>query len=399
MTESINDGFFQTSINQRLLEGMFGTWVEEHERVNYARSYVNKDPQAKQSNTLTVTGTAATHTFTFDGVEYVVTTGSGTAAGDAALILAEMRSQGAIYGAVDLSIATATITLTAKQPGFTFSLTESDANLTTASVTSAADAAEIDFGRAVVKGGYSASGQYIVGDSQEAAQIADTSAFTAQLTRWDFATMSGSGDNPGVVIEVLDSGVPAFEVLVDWNTDEDTTLDDLATAVNAKLVDFGLDSYVTAAGPTGAPGAGQFQIVADIAGVEFKAVAFCDDASIVVTEDAATVAASASTSLRRAFAGIAMRKNEEASALNPSSSEIPANTQFLAAEKGDVWVENAETLSYLGQVYVDLTAGAGAGKLYGSAGSNRVPLPLDKAAWIKRGRVVDSQNIGWVRLS
>ena len=357
---------------------------------------MNKDPQAKQSDSLTM-GSAASTTFTFDGVLYTVTTGSGTAAGDALLVKAYMESQGAIYGAVDLSIGTTAITLTAKQPGFSYTLA-SGTNSTAASITAVDLADPISFGRAVIKAGYPDGGTLNVDDTMEAARIADENAFTTQLTRWDFDELTGAGDNPGMIIELVGSDVPSFEVVTDWDTNEDTTLDNLAAAVNGKLVDMGIDGYLTAVGPTGAPGAGQVQISAEISGVEFKASAFCDDASIVITEDAATVSASSRTSMHRAFAGMSLRSVQEATSLNPSAASIPGNSQFSVAEKGDVWVENAEAVGYLAQVYVDLTVGAGAGKFYAASGTNRVPLSRNKLEWMKSGRSLDSEALGYLRL-
>jgi len=395
MTDSFNDGFLQTSVRQRLLQAFYGSRAVDSEQLDVTRDYVNKDPQAKQSDTLTI-ASAASAVFTFDGVEYTVSTGSGGAAGDALLVKAYMESQGAIYGAVDISILGAAITLTGKQPGFTYSLV-SGANAVAASVTVADEADPISFGRAVVRAGYPAGGTLNVDDTMEAARIADVNAFTAQLLRWDFATLAAS-DEAGVVIEVVGSDVPAFEVIAEWNANEDDTLDDLATAINAKLVDFGLDSYITAAGPSGAPGAGQLQISADIAGIEFKAAAFSDRDGVLITEDPATIAASSRTSLNLAFAGMSLRSIQEATSLNPSSASIPGNSQFSVAERGDVWVENAEALGYLGKVYVDLTAGAGAGKFYAASGSNRVPLSRGKLEWMKSGRSLDSEALGYLRL-
>lgn len=388
--------FHQESIRQRKLQGFIGAKAADTPGFDLQRNYVNRDPQAKQVTTMQVTGTAATHTFTYDGTAHTVTTGGGSAAADAATIAAYMENEGSIYGDVDISVATDTITLTGKWPGFTFTLTESDANLgTPVAVTSAADAAVVAFGVAVAKVGYLGSGTLSVEDLMEAGRLADTNAFEAQLARWDFATMSSN--SPGVAIEVVGSGVPAFEVSVAWNTNEDTTLDDLADAVNAKLVDVGLDSYVTSAGPSGDPGAGQFQVSAIIAGVEFKAAAFCDAPSVVITEDVATVAPSIETSLARAFAGMARRVYDaEATTNDPSSASYGANSQMLVQEKGDVVVENSDSPPYGDQVFVDLSPGEG--KFYSVAGSNRVPLPREKAIWLKSGRSLDGETIGYLRL-
>lgn len=392
MTDTYNSGFYQTDVRQQKAEGFVGALAKEDSR-KFERSYVNRDPQAKQVDTLTI-ASGATAVFTYNGIQYTVTTNSGTAAGDAALVEAAILAEGAIYGGVDVELASNVLTLTAKNPGFSFTLA-SGTNATAASVTAADEADPIAFGRAVVRRGYPASG---ADASQETARLADSNAFTAQLSRWDFDTLAAS-DEPAVSLKVLGADAPSIEVFAEWDTDEDTTLDNLATAINAKLVDAGLDSYVTAAGPSGAPGAGQLEIVAAIAGVEFWAVASCDRAAVVITEDPATVPASPSTSLMRAMAGMAKRQalSNEAVSTDPSGSEYPANSQILVVEEGEVWVENSETLTYASKVYVELTAGSDAGKFYAAPGAGRVPLPFDKAEWLRRS-VTSADSLGLLRL-
>ncbi len=396
MTDSYNSAFYQTSIRKRKLQGFYGSLAANTPQNDLERNYVNRDPQASQVDTLTISS-AATATFTYNGIAYTVTTGSGTAAGDAALVEAYILAEGAIYGDVDVSRASNVITLTAKNPGFTYTIT-SGAAAAAASVTAAADASAVAFGRAVVRAGFPTGGLLSVDDTMEAGRVADTSAFTPQVDTWTVpAGLPGLGQFIGASIKIVDLDNGDIEERVPWDTDLDTTLDNLAVVLNAALTDIGANIYVTVAGPGGAPGAGELEFTAAFAGPEFDTMVTCDDAA---GYPAITVASNKAwgTSFSRSFAGMSKRGAQEATATDPSAASYPANSQMLIVERGDCYVQNSEALASYGQVFVDLTAGAGAGRFYGAAAASRVPISRKRAEWMYSGRTNYSDALGVLRL-
>lgn len=388
----------QTSVRARLLQAFVGMLANDADLLT--RNYVNKNPQAKQVSTLRITAfsAAADYVFSFNGVTYTVTEdGTGANATDVATqVKAAMEDAGAIYGVVTVEQSTDTLTLTARIPGFTFTLTDSDAKITCASVTSAADADAVEFGRAVVRTGLSTGNVRSVDDTMEQAAKADSAALVAQVDTWTVAD-PGAGQYIGASVQV--KGLPEIVVVQAlWDTSLDTTLDNLATILNAALTDRGLNAYVTVAGPAGAPGAGQIAFTAAFDGVEFVSMVTCDDAA---GYPAITVSSNKglTTSFDRAFGGVALRVSDAenvSAAGSASEAEYGANSQMLVMERGEVWVLNAETLALGDRVFVDLAAGEA--KFYNSAGSGRMPLDLSRAEWIKSGRSLDGETLGLLRL-
>lgn len=383
MTDIYSDGFYQTDLRQRQLEGHYGTFAQNTPANDLVRNYVNKDPQAKQSDSLTISS-GADATFTFNGVEYTVTTGSGTAAGDALLVQAYMLAEGAIYGYVDIDIASAVLTLTAKNPGVSYTIA-SGTRAVAASITATAVANSVAFGRAVVRAGFPTGGLLSVDDTMEAGRIADTSAFTAQVDTWVLAD-PGAGI-VGASVDIV--GFGEISVSVDYDTDLGTTIAALDAALAQALADEDADTFVTISST-----ATDLVGTATFAGVEFSLRAWSSDAAAHTL----TSNKNALTSFAQRFAGMSKRSVQEATTTNPSSAVYPANEEMVIIERGDVWVENAEALSYIGRVFVDLTVGAGAGKFYGAPAASRVPLSLSRAEWIKSGRTTYGDNLGMLRL-
>ena len=125
-------------------------------------SYANDDPRAQQIDTITVTGATndKTYTVTLNGVDVsylsdATATIAEIADGLAAAIEAEPLVNGTV-GAVSDGVSLVTITATTGGVGFT--IAESDAELTLASVAANATAAPIPFGRCVIEDGLGAHG-------------------------------------------------------------------------------------------------------------------------------------------------------------------------------------------------------------------------------------------------
>jgi hypothetical protein len=378
----------QLSVRDRKLQAYIGSRHSEVDKLD--RNYVNLDPQAVQISTLVVDtySAGADYTFSFNGVEFTYTEDSDVDVdGVATAMSAFMDALGAIYGFVTTSVATDTITLTGRLPGYTFTLTATDTKLTSATGTTAADADSVEFGRALVSAGYPTGSVTDVEDSLESASLAETGAFTAQVDTWTLADPSAGNLLASVKIEGTDEIV---SVAATYDTNLDTTIDALDVALNQALVDLGYDAYVVVTNT-----ATTVIFTAAIEGVEFTS--WCGSEAAAVHSVASNKAFA--TSLLRAWAGIALRVSDEAAALdfdNDTVGSYAANATMLVAERGEVWVENADSVSRGDQVWVDLSTGEGL--FYNAAGTDRVPLPLSKAEWLKAGRSLDNETIALLRL-
>lgn len=124
-------------------------------------TYINDDPRAAQSDTITV-ATATNdkdYVVTINGIDITFTSDStATVAEVADGLAAAIEAEPLVNGTVDaVSDGVDTVTLTAKVAGVGYTLSEDDAELSTASVAANAEAAAIPFGRCVITNGLSAT--------------------------------------------------------------------------------------------------------------------------------------------------------------------------------------------------------------------------------------------------
>lgn len=142
----------QTSVRARRLPGKVGLAYDLHaEEIDFTNAY----PQAVQTSTVTVdTATDDTlYTFEVNGVSISYISGTGASLADiAAGLAAALNAEPAVRQSASADAAAAVVTIEGLIPGIPFVLTESDANLTAADVTAAAEATPIPFGRLCVRG-------------------------------------------------------------------------------------------------------------------------------------------------------------------------------------------------------------------------------------------------------
>jgi hypothetical protein len=387
-----------------MLQGFIGAKsASAPQNIDVERNYVNVNPQAAQVSSFEVTGFvgSATYTITFNGVDYaMVEDGTGAGVGDVGdQFTLFLNDLGAIRGVAIATNVAGVVTLTGLLPGFTFTLTEADGNLgNVTAVTAADDADPVAFGSAVVRTGFATATVDDVEDGMELGALATVASFTAQVDTWTVAD-PGAGQFIGATLKIEGLNEVISERVI-WDTNLDTTLDNLATVLNGALTDLGYNAYVTVAGPAGAPAAGELAFTAAIAGVEYASMVTSDDAAgypaITVVSNKAF-----GTSFAQGFAGAALRVTDQEGTYSlltgqPSTVSYEANSQMLILEKGEIWVDNSETITYGQQVFVDLTAADG--QFYNSAGTDRVPLPLSRAEWVKGGRSLDGETIAILRL-
>ncbi|UCC71316.1 MAG: hypothetical protein JSV86_13090 [Gemmatimonadota bacterium] len=388
----------QNDIFDRLPEGHIGEVATGYP--SFRLSGVSSDGQVKQVSTITVTANAvANYVFSVDGVAYTWAEPTATSTTTVATNIRDFwNDTPALRGIGVATSAVNVVTITGDWPGISFTLTDADAKITTATPTAAANAGTVNFGRAVCSLGYPASaGNFDRGDTQQIYAEAGVGLFTAQIATWTVAD-PGTGQYIGAVLRIV--GVDhVFRAQVPWNTDLDTTLDDLATVLNAMLTDVGADAYVTVAGPAGVPGAGEIAFAAAIAGVEFHSLITCDDAAgypaITVTDNIAGPGSATPTSFYRCFRGISERSTDQV-VDGDAVAYYPSNQSVTVVAQGDMWVsEDGVTLG--GQVYVDLSAG-NEGLFNIAAGADRLPLPLDMAEWLRDSNDVQGEDIAKLRL-
>jgi hypothetical protein len=192
---------------------------------------LNSSPQAVQVSTATVTGATndKAYILTINGIDVTFTSDASATLQEIANGLADaVNAEPLVRGQVSaVSDNVDTVTLTGLTPGLAFTLTEADAELTTALVTAAASAAAVPFARAVIDQGFAANGIDRLG------ALAAAVLFTAQVAT--ISVVFGALDEYRVRVRDADSGDLLAEVLVAANTDSATTASDIATALNAAL--------------------------------------------------------------------------------------------------------------------------------------------------------------------
>jgi len=353
---------------------------------------INAAPQAPQSDTITVDAAVddTDYTFTVNAIDVTINSGTGATVGSIATALAaKLNSDPLIRGQVSASAAAAVVTTTALQPGVEYTIAEADANLTLASVTSAAEADPIPFGRLLISQGYQSgdAASYQDGEANELGALPRASAFTAQVDTIATPYVATAEYFASVTI---DGATYLAQVTAD--TDAPTTGAALAAALNGVLPANTVLAAGTASGLT---------LTAEVPGATFETGigASNDGASI----PAVTVSSNKglATSLAMAAAGISLwAGDEENVTVAPDGGDVvyPPNAGVkVLRSNADIWVENSESPSKGDAVYVETAAGDDLGKLFASASATRVLLP--GAIWQRSARASSGDNIAALRLN
>ncbi len=385
---SQNTGIHQIDVRFRKLQAMvglpaFADWL------NRVKNLVNSAGAGAEVWTVTVdafTG-GATYAFLINGVEFSIVELGGANVNDVATqIRAAWNASPIGRGYATAGGAGADVVLTGNWPSIEFEVdTSGDAQLTAVETTPAADAESIEPGRAMIGTGYTAQGISDAAGSVENGALARSSALTAQVDTWTVAGFTaGSISWSGIVM-----GDQHVSATVPFDTNIDTSLDNLAAAIDAALAGLGLTSLLAAVGPSGAPGAGEIVLTAALAGVDFEG------SCIGSTGTAALVSnRSRATSILRSFKGLTiLRYDNSFDDENPTSNVGPAsyepNATVALLREGLIWVErsgDATAPAIGGRVFLDLSAGAEAGRFHTLTGAGRVPLPFAMMQWERDAR-------------
>lgn len=366
-----------SDITERVAQAICGQLAESG-RNSVIRTYTNYSPAAAQVTTVEITSASAqTYTLTINGVSIdVVADGGDTVTTIAAEFVSKINAEPLIRGQVSASNAAGVITLTGTYPGISFTVTESETDIGSPSTTtSAADAAAVAFGIAVMKSGFGS------GSVDEAGQLGKkvaTAAFTAQVVTITPSYVASAEYSLGVTFR----GVTYWASTI-GATDLDATIDALVAEINARLP---ASSVVAAANASTATA---FTLTAEIVGEEFSVTFGCSDEGTGTPTSTIADTKGIATSLVQALAGVSLYAlDEAASTVGASDASYPAYAGMKVLEEGRVWVENSQTLALGDAVYCD-TADA---KFYNTSGSTRVLVPDYK--WIRSSRSSDGLNLG-----
>lgn len=329
------------------------------------RTLINKTPQAYQINTVTVTdpGDNTDVTIIINGVSITVNTATGLdAAGIVLLLVAAINAEPLVRGQVSASASTNTVILTGLWPGDSFTVDDSDGALSDASTQTPADAEAVPFGRALIATGVDSDGGALLGG------LAKSSLFTAQEDQIGIAYVALAS----YLITISPKGMPSYQVSVVADTNQDTTITNIVTAINAMMP---ANTVIASDNDSGANDADTLILTAEIAGLEFEVTIGATDAGASIPVFTHTSNKGITTSFYQAFVGVSLRSDdEEVTTVAGTSVSYPANAGVKALASDTIWVANTEGVSFGDAVYVELGS-SNSGKFYNSSSSTRLPLP------------------------
>ena len=344
----------------RMPRGSNGQLVSANAQ-NSVKTLVNSNPEAKQVTTITVAGspTASPFSVIVNGKTITYTADSSptqtevTAGLLAALQFDPFAGQAAVYSITSAGV----ITAIGRNPGYAFTITTSNADLTVATTTSAASADPINFGVAIIK----LPGQYA--DGSELCAVASTANLTAQV---DTLTVAYTGSKTYQVNITVDG--TTYPVLVVSATDLATLTTLLVDQINAAM-----PSYTVLASSTGA---GNVTLTAEVAGK-----AFITSIGAQTTPGNLTIEHTTSgpaTDFFRCFAGVSLiADNVEGAYTTSSDSGATAykpnsGVKCVYRAADGVYVDNAQVPTDSDKVYVELAPGSTAGKFFTTSGNTRL---------------------------
>lgn len=379
---SIPIGFKAGDVRSRLGQALLGSWAYA-DPLNEEIDCVNSDPQAVQVDTITVNTGTNDHEYVFGisasdiTVSYTADSSTSTTEVAAGIAAAWNDSAGG-----DFAYATANsavVTLTGNTPGLAYSIDTVDALTTLASVTAAAEADAVEFGRVVIKN----SASFVTDSSQRSGVLCKSSKLAAQVDTLAVTYASGEVYYVSITIEG-----ETYQVAVAADTDTATTQAAIVTAINAMMP----ANTVLAAGSSP-----NVTLTAEVAGKAFKTgigLKSGTAARLTLTHTTATIY----TDINRCILGVSLRYGfVESTAVGASTPSYPANGGVKLGRKGALWVASSQTISDGDAVYVETASGSNAGKLYNTTGSTRVLLT--GARWERDERSTQSDGLAVVRLA
>lgn len=363
---SFSGASYQATIPSRRPEAITGK-VYDSSFLNNLITLMNEKNQTKQVSTITVDTAVdnTDYTVSVNGETVVVDSGASATTTTIATVIKNAINQDypLARAACIATSSTNVVTLTGLTPGRSFTVTDSGANLTTATGTAAATADTIAFGRALMGVGFATNG------ANEKGALPKSTYLSAQTGTITITYNSGSVYTAGVYV-----AGQWYDAQTVGATNLATTAAALTSALNGVLP---TNTVVVTSS------AGVLTFTAEIAGLEFDLRAGVGDATATT---AVSYTKSYTSSLQIALKGISIAaQDEENLTVDGNDVVYPANAMVKALQKGKIWVDfpTATSLTYNSAVYVE-TSGSDAGKLYNSTSSTRVKLPLSMARWLRK---------------
>jgi hypothetical protein len=373
--------FRARDVSARLPIGVIGQLVDA-DYLNQIESYVNSDPQAVQTYTVTVDAVTngAVYTFSVDSSTITYTAdSSATNTEIVAGLLAAVNEDPYARGMFVPTATSATVlTLTAIDPDIDAVVSDSDAKLTTAETVAPASAAVVHFGRALVD---------LQTDNDEGSSLV-AEVYAAKMTaQVDTATITyAAGEVYSIGIAI--PGQTPLQVNVAANTDSNTTATDIRTAINAIMP----ASTVIAAGSTNV-----VTLTSEIAGQPFVTSVGLKSGTIARLALVNTTSGPL-TDINQCFAGISiMMLDNEIPTIGGTEASYAANSGVSALRKGRIYVENDENPTTSDKVYIKTVAGSTQATF--TKTSSSTTLLLSGATWGRIPSRADSTGIAMIVLN
>jgi hypothetical protein len=333
---------------------------------------LNIKPQVVEIWTTTVTGTTSPKTMAVNGVTVTYLPDSTPTIDEVVTGLTNAINIEPLCGQVCQAVADLganTVTITGWLPGQSFTVTESDGELTTVHTQTAAVAEVMPMARAVCSDGYTTNGSKRLFNPK-------SSYFTAQVATGDYTY------NVTDILAVRCVNALTGEVIAEFSYAQAVSKNASTAAILAALnamAPANTVAFTTAA-------ADNIVATAEVAGLEFSLTLNSSPTSGATV--VATTGPSLATSFARAFAGISLLDQTLAPAtLTDTSVDYPANSMVGYMQRGQMWVANSQTPANGDRVYVECDgSSADCGKIFNTSSATRLPLPLSVAHFERAGR-------------
>lgn len=340
---------------------------------------LNKAGQAAQVGTIVVdTATnSATYAWLLNNVAQTYVADSSTSTAEVATGIADVINADPLTrGQVSAEASSATVTITGTWPGVAFTLSDSDAKITsTEATTAAASASEVPFGRLLISQGFSATGLSQYGALPLASRL------SAQVDSWAITYDAAVLMHAAITIDGQ-----TYSSSVTMATDAATSVTALVAALNLVLPS---DSVLASASTA------SLVLTAEVPGKAFVSAVWFgvgrDTGAAVLTQTAPV-----SSDINRAAAGVSLRATNTA-LVSDSATEAkyqPNDAMRAARKASGVWVTCAQTITPGDPVYVETASGSDTGKFFNTSTATRIRL--NKARWLQDEATSNSQSIAIV---
>lgn len=340
---------------------------------------INYNPATAEVRTLTVdTATDSTvYTWTLMGVEQTITSAtSETVTTIATKIKNEILADPFTSGYVEIEQAAGVLTLTYREPGVAFTLSDSDARLTCALDTTQDAADEILFGAAVM---------HDADDVSDFSRGRVTALGGLTAMAYDL-TPQAVNDAEYMVFVEWNEQVYAGYILADSSATVDEIVDAMVTELNGVLP---ANSVLAAADTTTAT---KLILTSEIAGMPFRCWATCSTAAKEWTV-ARSDSGGAFADLNKVFAGVALEDVRVGASIGDTHQSYPGQYAMTVRKSGGVDVIVQDDQPDVGEE-VWIGVGSGHEGFFRTTLSGANYVKLDGYEWRGHAGTYNSQYLG-----